>query len=76
MEGEKFGTWKDWGIHVLQELKRLNLEQHAINERLVDLLAFKVETQTSTKVTAVLISSLFGLVSICVSVYVSIKGLH
>lgn len=72
---EKVGDWKEWGMHVLHELQRLRAEQHVMNTHIVDLLAFKVETKTGAKVSAILISSIFGLVSLAVSIFVALHGL-
>ncbi len=74
MDGEKVGDWKEWGMHVLHELKRLNCEQQATNDHIASLLQFRSEAKAGAKISAILVSAFFGLVSLAVTVMIALHG--
>ncbi len=74
-EEREVGDWKVWGMHVLHELRRLNTEQKHMNGNIDSLLAFRTEARASAKISAIMVSSVFGLVSLGVTIFVALHGI-
>ena len=70
------GDWNEWRNHVLAEMKRMADAQNAQGLQIASLLKFKTETKASGRTAAVIISSIFGLASLLITVYVNHLGVR